>query len=646
MNTSIQNTPKSSSLEGVIKTNRKKTGYIDMPDDAPSIFFPEGNLGTALAGDTVVYHLTGQTDFRSKLPIGKVDSIVERSKERLVGTIVKENGATFLAPDDKRIYTNIILPNNKDAEENMKALVSFTWKAGSQFPEGEVLEIIGKAGENNAEMKSIVMDKGFDTSFPPAVEREAEHLRDTKRTISEAEWKFRRDMRDTLTMTVDPIDAKDFDDALSLKELPNGNYEIGVHIADVAYFVTPGSELDAEAQKRQFSVYLVDRTIPMLPEALSNDLCSLNPGEDKRAFSAVFEMNKEGKVLSRWFGRTAIHSDKRFAYEDAQDAITDSGNEFHKEFTILNSIAYKLREEKVRNGAIDFESDEVKFVLDDEGVPLKVIKKQRFDAHKLIEEFMLLANREVALVVSKDKAGKDSPSIYRSHDAPDADRIDELSIFLKALGHDLEKKKGVVTNKSIQKLINDIDGTPQEALIKTAVLRSMAKATYDIKNIGHFGLGFDFYTHFTSPIRRYPDLLIHRILWKHLNNEPITGKDVEFFKATARKASEKEKNAAQAERESIKYKQVEYMQNHIGETFDATVSGVSDFGIFVEEVNTKSEGLVRLSNLGGDFFSLDKKTYCVIGRRTGKKYSLGDPIRVKLIGADTENNNLDFELAK
>ncbi len=638
--------PKKDSLQGQIKTNRKKTGYIDMPDDQPSIFFPQGNLATALAGDIVMYHLTGQKDFRSKLEIGKVDSIVERAKERLVGTVITENGATFVIPDDKRIYSNVIIPQAKGLEENTKVLISFKWDKNSQFPEGELIEVIGRAGENNTEMKSIVLEKGFDTSFPPAVEREAEHLRDTRREISKSEWSFRKDMREKLTFTIDPADAKDFDDALSLEILPNGNYSIGVHIADVAYFVTPGTELDAEAQNRQFSVYLVDRTIPMLPEALSNDLCSLNPGEDKRAFSAVFEMSPEGKVLSRWFGRTAIHSDVRFAYEEAQEAIVNSNEEYHKEMTILNKIAYKLREEKVRNGAIDFESDEVKFVLDDKGVPLKVIKKQRFDAHKLIEEFMLLANREVAKVVSKDKSGKDSASIYRSHDAPDADRIEELSIFLRALGHDLQTKKGVVTNKSIQKLITDIDGTPQEALIKTAVLRSMAKATYDIKNIGHFGLGFDFYTHFTSPIRRYPDLLIHRILWKHLSGEAITKKDIEFFKTISNRASEKEKNAAQAERDSIKYKQVEYMQHHIGEVFEATISGVSDFGIFVEEVETKSEGLVRISNLGNDFFSLDKKTYSVVGRNSKQKFSLGDPVKVKLVKADTENNNLDFELAK
>lgn len=632
-------------LKGTIKTNRRKTGYIDF-EDKKSVFFPEENLNTALNGDTVLFSISQKKDKRSGLKIGKIEKIIERAKNTLVGTLSTKDNNWFVTPDDSKFYTDIIIPK-KDPQftRGTKVYISFDWNKGSQYPEGEILRIIGKAGKHETEMQSIILEKGFDSEFPPAVEKEAEYIKETKGTIPAEDINNRRDMRDILTMTVDPVDAKDFDDALSLKDLGNNTYEIGIHIADVSYFVLPGSELDKEAMKRQFSVYLVDRTIPMLPEILSNDLCSLNPNEDKRAFSAVFEIDLSGKIHSQWFGRTLINSDKRFAYEEAQDAIDNKDAEYHKELTVMNTIAHKLREQKIRDGAIDFETDEVKFILDSEGKPLRVIKKQRKDAHKLIEDFMLLANKKVAEFITKGKSKEKNPFLFRIHDFPKTEQIESLNIFLKALGYELSIKNGKVSNESVQKLIKNISGKPQEQLIKTAVLRSMSKAIYDTQNIGHYGLGFDYYTHFTSPIRRYPDLVVHRILQKFIDKKEITQKDINMFRKVSNKASQKEIAAAKAERESIKYKQVEYMAEHVGETFEATVSGVAEFGMFVQENETKSEGLIRMKDLGNGYWELNEKKYSVENKKGGESFSLGDPIKVTLVKADVENNTLDFKLA-
>ena len=634
--------------EGIIKTNRKKTGYIDREGDLPSIYFPESNLKTALDGDSVQYSLTHKKDQKNGLPIGMIEKITNRFRDRIVGTVIKEGDQFFVSPDNNKIYTNILLKDLTNIKENTKVHVEFKWDDPKKKPEGFVIETLGLARDNNAEMRSIAIEKGFATAFPEEVEMEAENFRKNSKEIRPEEMAKRRDFRNILTFTVDPIDAKDFDDALSIQKLSNGHYEIGVHIADVSYFVKPRTELEREAQKRQFSVYLVDRTIPMLPEALSNDLCSLNPGEEKRAFSAVFEMDENGKVYKEWFGRTVIKSDKRFSYEEAQESIENKDAKYHTELTLLNFIAKKLRAEKEKNGAIDFESPEVKFVLDKNGKPLSVIKKERKDAHKLIEEYMLLANKEVAKFISNKTRGehKDKSFLYRIHDAPKTERIGDLSVFLKALGYELEAKDGNVTNKQIQNLIKEIAGSPEEALIKTAVLRSMSKAIYTTKNIGHFGLGFEFYTHFTSPIRRYPDLLVHRILAEYLDGKKVSDREFDFFKKIGELATQKEISAAEAERASIKYKQVEYMSDFVGNQFNAVISGVTEWGIFVEEENTKSEGMIRMKDLGDDYFELNEKTFSVSGRKTKKTFSLGDKIKVKLSSADKVNNTLDFELVK
>src|SRR3989344_3750278 len=460
--------------------------------------------------------------------------------------------------------------------------------------------------------------------------------------------KKRRDMLGTTTFTIDPFDAKDFDDAISFKDLGDNKYEIGIHIADVSHFVTPGTELDREAEKRGLSVYLVDRTIPMLPEILSNDFCSLNPDEDKLTFSAIFTMTGDGKVLDEWFGRTVIHSNKRFAYEEAQEVIDGKlSGPYQTELRKLREIDQKLEKAKYHGGGINFETEEVKFVLDFKGKPIRVYKKSRLETHKLVEEFMLLANRSVAKFVfmSQNKGFlKGKQSVYRIHAKPDPDRIQDLATFLKALGFDLRNKEGLVTSKDINTLLKEVEGTPNEELIKTAAIRSMAKAAYSTKNIGHFGLAFSYYTHFTSPIRRYPDLLVHRFLERELSGGKIEQNEFEKFERICLSSSELEKKASDAERASIKYKQVEYMQEHIGEEFAGTITGVVEWGIYIEEKETKCEGMIKIRDLGDDYFTLDEKNYTVVGQKTGKKFRLGDTVKFKVVGADLDKRALDYSL--
>jgi ribonuclease R len=456
-------------------------------------------------------------------------------------------------------------------------------------------------------------------------------------------------MRDVTTMTIDPADAKDFDDAISFQDLGGDTYEIGIHIADVSYFVTPGTALDRESEKRGLSVYLVDRTIPMLPEILSNDLCSLNPNEDKFTFSAVFKMDGKGKVLDEWFGRTVIHSDRRFTYEDAQEVIDGKQDgPYQKELRKLKEIAQILEKNKINNGAMVFETDEVKFKLDATGKPISVYRKARLETHKLVEEFMLLANRAVAKFVFMSQSKgliKGKQSVYRIHSKPDKERIQNLAVFLKALGFDLHNKDGDVTSKDLNKLLAEVKGTPNEELINTATVRSMAKAVYSTKNIGHFSLAFAYYTHFTSPIRRYPDVLVHRFLERELKGGQVLQNEYEKFERICLASSELEKKASDAERASVKYKQVEYMQEHIGEVFNGTITGVVEWGIYVEEVETKCEGMIKVKDLGDDFFTLDEKNYTIKGEKTGKKFTLGDTIKFKVVSADLEKRVLDYALA-
>jgi len=652
---------KTPTLKGVIRIAGKGLGFVEAEGFKEDILIETENLNTALHKDEVAIALLPKR--KNQRLSGKVVKIIKRAKHQFVGTLESENGKFFLVPDDKKMYKDILIRPGKNTNGalGMKVLVTISsWKDPKKNPEGELIKIIGPKGDNDAEMMGIALEKGFDASFSEAVEGEAAKISREAGGVSPEELVKRKDFRKTLTFTIDPVDAKDFDDAISFKKLANNDLEVGVHIADVSHYVREKTELDREARKRGFSVYLVDRTIPMLPEALSNNVCSLKPDEDRLTFSAVFVLNESGVVKERWFGKSVIRSAKRFTYEAAQDVLDGKSAE-HKGLTFvekyslyygaletLNRIAKKMRDKKFREGAIDFEQDEVRFELDAAGKPLRIYKKERLDTHKLVEEYMLLANHEVAEFIYKarQKHKSKEPFIYRVHDIPDREKIAELGIFLRALGHDLPDTGGKVSSKDLQMLFKQIEGRAEESIIKTAALRSMAKAVYSTGNIGHFGLAFEYYTHFTSPIRRYADLLVHRILFHHLNGSKIPPHEWHSYEKMARENSEQEIAAAEAERDSKKYKQVEYMRDKIGQTFEGVVSGVTEWGMYIEEKETRCEGMVKLRDLGDDFYVLDEKNYCLVGEKTKKKYSLGDPVRFKVVAADLERKTLDYVLVE
>ncbi|MFO0718838.1 MAG: ribonuclease R [Candidatus Paceibacterota bacterium] len=635
-------------VSGHIKITSKAIGYLPVEGVEEDIEIQTHLLKTALNDDEVEVELLPPV--KGVRQQGQVVKIIKRNKMSFVGVADKDEKGLYLIADDKRLYKDILIDPTKTngAQHGDKIFVRIAeWKDVKSSPVGEVLRVLGKKGVHDVEMQSIVLEKGFDTDFPPEVEEEAKRASEIARANFAEEVKKRKDFRDTATFTIDPVDAKDFDDAISFKELPNGDYEIGVHIADVSHFVTEGSVLDKEARKRGFSVYLVDRTIPMLPEILSNDMCSLNPHEDKFAFSSVFVMTKDAKIKERWFGKTIINSNKRFAYENAQETINSGGSmEWWKELDTLNKIAKIMQEERKQNGAIDFETEEVRFELDEKGVPIRVYKKARLDTHKLVEEYMLLANREVAQVVFEvnEKSKKGEAFVYRIHPEPNSEKIANLAIFLKALGFELKQKDGNVSAKDISAMLKKVEGSSSESLIKTATLRSMAKAIYSTRNIGHFGLGFEYYTHFTSPIRRYPDLIVHRLLQRQLTKGKVEQNEFEKYEKISMEASEQEISAAEAERASIKYKQVEYMSSRIGQEFEGTISGISEWGIYIEETETKCEGMAKIRDMKDDTYELDEKNYSLIGTKTGKKYSLGDKVKFKVTNADLDRKTLDFIL--
>lgn len=632
-------------LTGPIIVSGRGTGYFRAEGFEEDIEIQEHNLRTALHGDEVEIAVLPKREGERQQ--GEVINILKRAKMKFVGTLDKTGDFFFLKPDDRRMYRDIFIhaSNAKGAKNGDKVYAEITgWRDPKKAPEGKVLQILGKKGVHEVEMQAIVLERGFDTGFPREVEEEAKQWKRDYAKLFGEEIPIRKDFRGTTTFTIDPVDAKDFDDALSIKRLTDGKLEIGIHIADVSFFVREKTALDKEARHRGFSVYLVDRTIPMLPEVLSNDLCSLNPNEDKLTFSAVFTMDESGKIYERWFGKTIIHSDKRFTYEEAQEILDKKSGLYYEELNTLNKIAKIMAKEKFEKGAIEFETEEVRFELDKDGVPIRVYKKERKDTHKLIEEYMLLANKEVAQYMFANGKEKNAGAfIYRIHDVPDREKIAELSIFLKALGYNLKVgKDGTVSARDLNNLLEQVDGREEESLIKTAAIRSMAKAIYSTKNIGHFGLAFEFYTHFTSPIRRYPDLIVHRLIHRFLTKGKVAKDELVFYETIARDSTDREISAAEAERASIKYKQVEYMMKHIGEEFDAVISGVSEWGIYVEEVNTKAEGMVRMRNMTDDFYELDEKNFAIVGSRNKKKFTLGDKVRVKLTDADLDKRTLDF----
>ncbi len=643
----------SKTYEGIIKVRGKGTGFVAIPDQEEDIVISRDNLNFALDSDLVEISLLSPKEGERRE--GKVSKIIEAAHTEFVGTVKRSeygNKGLYLQPDSRYIHIRPAFKEEDSAEQvGMKVVAKISrWTDPERDPLAVITEILGKAGDHETEMQAIIRSGGFSEDFPEDVAKAAKALHENQAQIfadAEKDPK-RRDMRGVTTFTIDPADAKDFDDALSFQKLDNGNIEIGIHIADVSHYVTEGDAIDKEAVERGTSIYLVDRVIPMLPEVLSNDLCSLRPNTDRLAFSAIFEMTPEAKVENEWYGQTIIHSDHRFAYEEAQEVLDKGEGEYHAELAEMMRLSRIIREARYKRGAIAFEQPEVKFELDDNGKPIRAYTKERTETMLMIEDYMLLANRSVATFINKccEDNNKKEVFIYRIHDVPDPEKIEELAEFIHALGYEFKTNKGVVEARDINEMLKEIEGKPEETLIKTATIRSMAKAIYSTKNIGHFGLAFKYYTHFTSPIRRYPDLLVHRLLRRHLDNSAISNQEQAKFEKLSVESSEREMEAVRAERNSIKYKQVEFMQPHIGEEFDGVITGVSDWGIYVEEKNSRSEGMIRLASIKSDYFEHLATAYAVKGQRTGKVFRLGDEIRFKVVRADLEEKQLDYELVE
>lgn len=637
--------------EGIIMIRGKGTGFVAHPDFTEDIVVEREALGFALDGDIV--EISFKPTVPGKRQEGAVVRVVKAAHRELIGVVKEraENGRPvfYLNPDNHRIHIRPLLPDATPNDRDMKVVIEISnWSNPQIDPLAKITETIGRAGDHETEMQAIIRSGGFTKNFPESVQKAAHELHEKQAEIFAAaiEDPARKDMRTVTTFTIDPHDAKDFDDALSFQVLPNGNFEVGIHIADVSHYVREGDDLDTEAKERGTSVYLVDRVIPMLPEALSNDLCSLRPHEDRLAFSAVFELDGDAHVKNVWYGQTIIHSDHRFSYEDAQQVLTDQVGPHLETLNQLMTLGRKLRHKRYTNGAIAFEQPEVKFELDERGAPIRAYKKERVETMLMIEDFMLLANREVATYINEKakSSNKDLAFIYRIHDVPNPEKVEELATFLHALGYEFETNKGLVKAVDINKLLKEVVGKPEENLIKTASIRTMAKAIYSTRNIGHFGLAFKYYTHFTSPIRRYPDLLAHRLLRRHLDGSNISAQEMTKFEQTAIRSSEREMEAVSAERDSIKFKQVEFMMNRVGETFTGVITGVTDWGIYVQEQSSLSEGMVRLSTIKSDYFEHEASKYRIKGQRTGKIYRLGDEVTVKLTRADKDERQLDFEL--
>jgi ribonuclease R len=627
-------------FEGFIELTARGAGFVVTDDEQEDIYVAPQNIGQSLNGDRVKVRVFKRGKSRME---GEIVAVLSRERTQFVGTIETHDKFAFLVPDNLKSGTDIYIPKEKlsGAKNGDKALVKITvWPKSSKNPYGEVVEVLGKPGSNDTEMISILCNNGIDYKFPQEVLEEAELI---GMALDPTEVAKRRDFRDITTFTIDPADAKDFDDALSFKRLENGNIEIGVHIADVSYYVRPGSAMDKEALKRSNSVYLVDRVVPMLPEQLSNLACSLRPKEDKFSFSAVFEMDETGKVYGKWFGKTVIHSNRRFSYEEAQEIIEGKTGDFQEEILILNKIAKILRNARLKNGALNIESEEMRFKLDEKGHPEEVVIKTSKDAHKLIEEFMLLANKKVAVFIAEPKKGRDViPFVYRVHDKPDIDKIALFNVFIDKFGYKLDFSHPDQIAKSINKLLGDIRLTNEYSLIQTMAIRSMARATYETKNIGHYGLAFEFYTHFTSPIRRYADLVVHRIVQEELTHQKHRyGKELD---EVCKRISRMERKAVDAERESTKYFQTLFVQDHIGEEFIGTVSGIAEFGLFVKMDENYCEGMVPMLEIPGDRFSFDAEKYRIIGNKTKKEYNFGDKVRVKISDVNPRKRQINLEL--
>jgi len=640
---------------GVLDVTTKGYGYVMVEEFDEDVFIAEKDLNTAFNGDTVEVYIYNRR--RKKKSEGEITKILKRKRTEFVGTLQQKKDFGFVVIDDKSMYTDFFIPGNKlnGAENGDKVVVEFEdWPKKADSPLGKITRVLGTPGEHHTEIHSILAQYGLPHEFPEEVEEYANKI-DT--SINKEEISKRRDMRDVLTFTIDPKDAKDFDDALSFQKLENGNFEIGIHIADVSHYLQPGTILDEEAYERATSVYLVDRVVPMLPEILSNNACSLRPNEEKFTFSAVFEIDDNANVKNQWFGRTVTYSDERFAYEEAQHIVETGtgtipddisirensysvGGEIVEAIINLDRLAKKMRTRRMRDGAISFDKVEVKFNLDEENNPVGVFFKTAKDANKLIEEFMLLANRKVAEYI-----GKQSPKktfVYRNHDEPDDQKLASLQTIVGRFGHKLNLTDKSSTTSSLNKLLQDVQGRKEQNMVDTLAIRTMSKAYYGIESIGHYGLAFDYYTHFTSPIRRYPDVMVHRLLQHYLDGAKSANE--EEYEAKCHHSSEMENLATNAERDSIKYMQVKFMQDHENEEFLGVISGVTEWGIFVEIVENKCEGMIRLRDMNDDHYEFNADEFSVVGKRTGQTYTLGDEVYVKVKNADLIKRHLDFTL--
>ena len=628
-------------ITGTVELTAKGAAYIISDETDEDVFVPFSNLKHALNGDKVKVLVYARS--RNRRPEGEVVEVLERKRGTFVGTVECSAGYAFLLPSGKQMPYDVFLPMERlhGAKDGDKVVVKLlSWPENQKNPVGEVIQVLGRPGDNDTEMNAIMAEYELPVKFPPAVERAADRI---PLEIPAEEIKKRKDYREVTTFTIDPADAKDFDDALSIRELRTGLYEIGVHIADVSYYVKENTVLDKEAFARATSVYLVDRTIPMLPERLSNGVCSLRPDEDKLCFSVILRMNANAEVLDQWFGRTVIRSNRRFAYEEAQAIIEGADGDCRQEILWLNDLAQKLRAERFKAGALDFEREEVKFYLDEKGHPTGVYFKRSKEANKLIEEFMLLANKKVAEFIGKTKPGKKAKTfVYRVHEQPLPEKLEDFNRFIAKFGYGVKTGSRKALTSSMNRLIGEVRDRPEQNLIQTLAIRTMAKAVYSTDNVGHYGLAFDYYTHFTSPIRRYPDVMVHRLLQRYLDAGRSVNK--EKYEEYCKHSSEMEQLAANAERASIKYKQVEFMADRLGQVYSGTISGVTQWGFYVELDDSKCEGLVSVTELIDDQYEFDEKNYCIIGRHHHKCYQLGDRVTVRVAKANLVARQLDYEL--